>query len=106
MAAPVPELEGLSDAEEFFEALGVAADPAVLAAHRLAVLRLFGMVSEAWLDANPDADPAARRAALAGALREAHDAFAEGEAPSACDLFGERPVTLTFRLPARGTRPR
>lgn len=77
---PIPELAGLSEAEDFFEALGVRWEPRVVEAHRLHILRIFGLALEAWLDANPDADAAARRAAAAGALREAHAAFAD-EAP-------------------------
>ena len=73
----IPELEGLSEAEEFFEALGVAFDEKVLAAHRLHVLKVFGLAIEAWLAANPDADAAARRRAMASALRQAHGVFAE-----------------------------
>jgi hypothetical protein len=34
---------------------------------------------EAWLAANPEAGAAARRNAIAGALRQAHDVFAEHE---------------------------
>jgi nitrogenase-stabilizing/protective protein len=76
---PIPELAGLSEAEEFFEALGVPYEPRVLAAHRLHVLKVFGLALDAWLDANPDPAPAARQAAAARALREAHAAFAEEE---------------------------
>jgi len=75
--APVlPELAGLSEAEEFFEALGIRYEPRVLDAHRLHVLKTFGLAVASWLAANPGADPAARRKAIARALREAHDAFA------------------------------
>ncbi|HEX9399520.1 MAG TPA: nitrogenase-stabilizing/protective protein NifW [Anaeromyxobacter sp.] len=81
MTAPVPpvlpELAGLSEAEEFFEALGVRHDPRVLDAHRLHVLKTFGLAVESWLAANPEADAPARRRAIARALREAHDVFAE-----------------------------
>ncbi len=98
MPAPIPELEGLSEAEEFFEALGVPFDAAVLDAHRLRIMKLFGLVAEAWLDANPEADAAARRAALARGLREAHAAFADEDAPPGCDVFGgPRLVTLGRR---------
>ncbi len=89
MTAPVPpvlpELAGLSEAEEFFEALGVRHDPRVLDAHRLHVVKTFGLAVESWLAANPGADAAARRNAIARALREAHDVFADearaGRAP-------------------------
>jgi hypothetical protein len=72
----VPELAGLSEAEEFFEALGVHFEPGVLSRHRLRIVKLFGMALSSWLAVNPSASAAERRAAAAGALREAHDAFA------------------------------
>jgi nitrogenase-stabilizing/protective protein len=78
---PVPELAGLAEAEDFFEALAVPYDPRVLALHRLHLLKVFGLALGAWLDANPDADGAARRAAASRALREAHAAFAD-DAPA------------------------
>lgn len=77
MTAALPELAGLTEAEEFFEALGVPYEPRVLAAHRLPLLKVFGMALSAWVDANAGAEPAARRAAAARALREAHAAFAD-----------------------------
>jgi nitrogenase-stabilizing/protective protein len=82
MSVPLAELAGLTEAEEFFDALGVPHDAQVLAEHRLHVMKVFGLALQAWLDANPQAPPAARRAAAARALREAHAAFAE-EARSA-----------------------
>jgi hypothetical protein len=72
-AHDVPELHGLSEAEDFFEALGVAADPAILSAHRLRVMKRFGMSLAALVAEGLPADPAARRIALAQALREAHE---------------------------------
>jgi nitrogenase-stabilizing/protective protein len=77
MTDAIPELAGLSEAEEFFEVLGVAYDPAVLASHRLRVVKLFGLALRSWLDVNPRASRPERRAAAARALREAHDAFAD-----------------------------
>ena len=77
MTDTLPELAGLSEAEEFFDALGVAYDPAVLASHRLRVVKLFGLALRSWLDVNPGASLPERRAAAARALREAHDAFAD-----------------------------
>jgi hypothetical protein len=74
---PIPELAGLSEAEEFFQALGVPFDPEVLYGHRLRIVKLFGLAVGSWLDANPGASPAERRAAAARALREAHDAFSD-----------------------------
>lgn len=82
MSQPIPELAGLTEAEEWFEALGVAFDPRVLDAHRLHVVKSFGLAAQSWLDANPAAEAGARRAALARALRAAYDVFAEeGTAP-------------------------
>jgi hypothetical protein len=91
------ELAGLSEAEDFFDALGVRYEPRVLAAHRLHVMKLYGLALESWLAANPDADAAARRRAIARALREAHDAFAEETAPPACNPFAPGLVTLRRR---------
>jgi nitrogenase-stabilizing/protective protein len=83
MIIPIPELASLSEAEEFFDALGVPYEPQVLTRHRLHVVKVFGMALTAWLDANPGADVAARKAAAARALREAHEAFAEDERAAA-----------------------
>ena len=77
MNGPFPELAGLTEAEDFFAALGVPHDPRVLDAHRLHVMKAFGLALGSWATANPDAEPAARRRAAARALREAHDVFAE-----------------------------
>ena len=77
MSGAIPELAGLSEAEEFFEALGVRFDPHVLDAHRLHVMKAFGLALGSWLAANPGADPPALRAAAARALQEAHGVFAE-----------------------------
>jgi nitrogenase-stabilizing/protective protein len=79
MSEVIPELAGLSEAEEFFEALAVPFEPVVLAAHRLRIVKLFGLALSSWLAVNPEAGPAERRAAAAGALREAHDAFADDQ---------------------------
>ncbi len=89
---PIPELAGLSDAEDFFEALGVRWEPRVIEAHRLHILRSFGRALEAWLDANPGAGSAARRAAAAAALGDAHAAFAD-EVPR-CNPFAPGLVRL------------
>ena len=97
-AAPLPELAGLSEAEEFFDALGVRHDPRVLDAHRLHVLKAFGLAVESWLTANPGADVAERRAAVARALREAHDVFAEaGRAAERPNPFSPGLVQLRRR---------
>lgn len=81
MSAPPDDLAGLSEAEDFFEALDVPYEPRVLAAHRLHVMKVYGLAVQAWLAANPAAGAAARRAAMARALREAHAAFADEAAP-------------------------
>lgn len=91
------ELAGAREAEDFFAALGVPYDPRVLEAHRLHVLKIYGLAVESWLAANPDADPAARRRAMARALREAHDAFADDRGPPRCNPFGPGLVKLTRR---------
>lgn len=97
--AGLSELEGASEAEDFFEVLGVAFDPQVLAHHRLQVMKIFGLALDAWLAANPGADGPARLAAASGALREAHLAFAEGDVrgPACRDPFGPRLVRLGRR---------
>lgn len=92
-----PELAGLAEAEEFFEALGVPYDDAVLAAHRLHIMKLFGLAAEAWLDANPGADTAGRRAALSRALREAHAKLVEDPLAAACGLLAARPLVRLKR---------
>lgn len=89
-------LAGLSEAEDFFEALGVAYAPRVLDAHRLHVMKAWGLAVESWVAANPGADAAARRAAMARALREAHAAFAD-EHPPRRNPFGPGLVQLRRR---------
>jgi hypothetical protein len=97
MSARVPEeLAGLREAEDFFEALGVRFEPALLDAHRLQVMKLYALALEAWLAANPEADAGARRRAMARALREAHDAF-QGERAPPCNPFAPGLVTLRRR---------
>lgn len=95
----ITALAGAQEAEDFFEALGVPFEPRVLAAHRLQVMKVFGLALDAWLGENPEADAAARRAAAAGALREAHLAFADAaaKAPACRELFGAPLVRLGRR---------
>ena len=95
--AEAPELAGLGEAEEFFDALGVSFAQRVLDAHRLHVMKAFGLAVESWLAANPAADPGERRGAMARALREAHAAFAEEEGPRACNPFAPGLVRLRRR---------
>ena len=75
----VPELRNLFEAEEFFEALGQRYDRRVLDAHRLQIMKVFGLALGSWLRSNPDASERERRDAAARALREAHDVFAEDD---------------------------
>ncbi len=94
--ADAPELAGLGEAEEFFETLGVAYAQRVLDAHRLHVMKAFGLAVESWLSANPTAGPDERRCAMARALREAHAAFLE-EGPRAANRFAPGLVRLGRR---------
>lgn len=96
----LPELAGLDEAEQIFEALGVPYDPRILGAYRLHVLRRFGLCVEAFLAERPLATESERRAALRGALRESHEAFTRST-PREEKTFrvhgGGRPVTLRRR---------
>ncbi len=96
-AADAPELAGLVEAEEFFEALGVPYAQRVLDAHRLHVMKAFGLAVESWLAANPATELDARRRAMARALRQAHAAFVEEEGPRACNPFAPGLVRLRRR---------
>ncbi len=95
--ADAPELADLSEAEEFFEALGVPYDARVLDGHRLQVMKTFGLAAASWLAANAGAGAEERRAALGRALREAHAAFAEEARPRACNPFAPGLVRLRRR---------
>ena len=95
--ADVPELAGLGEAEEFFEVLGVPYAQRVLDAHRLHVMKAFGLAVESWLTANPTAGLHERRRAMARALREAHAAFTEEKGPRACNPFALGLVRLRRR---------
>jgi hypothetical protein len=99
MGGVPPELAGLSEAEEFFEALGVPFLPAVLAVRRLQILKLFGLASEAWLEANRAAPAVVRREALARALREAHAVFAGESSPLVSSPFGAPRLVRLGRRP-------
>lgn len=70
------ELETMECAEDLFAAYGVPFDPRVLAIHRLAILRRFGLRLGRLGTSPGDADQ--RRRVLAEALAEAHDFFANG----------------------------
>lgn len=68
------ELRGLTEAEEWFEALGVPFEPAALAPVRLAVLRRFGVELQA-IAAGLRATDAERLAAARTALAHAYEAL-------------------------------
>ena len=82
MTAPLlpgelPELAGMTEAEELFEALGVRLDPGRARLAAAPDPRRFGLAVDALLRERPDASPSERRSALRHALREAHEACAE-----------------------------
>jgi hypothetical protein len=95
--ARLPELEGLVEAEDFFEALGVPYVPRVLDAHRLQILKVFALALEAWLRAKPEADARERWRTIADALRESHDAFAADDAHVPSNPFAPGLVKLGRR---------
>jgi hypothetical protein len=98
MSQPIPELAGLDEAEEWFEALGVKFDPRILDAHRLHIVKAFGLAAQSWLEANPVSEAGVRRAALARALRAAYEVFAEdGLAPVRQNPFAPGLVQLGRR---------
>lgn len=78
----IPELQGCDEAEDFFRALGVWFDAAVLAAHRLPILRRFGEMLVELVDRHPGADDATLRALARAALQEAYHAERLGSATS------------------------
>jgi nitrogenase-stabilizing/protective protein len=94
------ELEGLESAEDFFAALGVPFDFRVLAVSRLHVMKRFGVAMEAFLRERPGASETEKRAALRGALRDAHAVFARATPREEGDfgvLRAARPVKLAKR---------
>lgn len=74
---PLPELRDVERAEDFFEALGVAYDRRVVEAYRTQILRLLGMAMASMEASLPFLGEVGFRAALRGALRDAHDLVAE-----------------------------
>jgi len=92
--AELPELWGLGEAEEFFDALGVAYDPVVLASLRLRVMKRFGLSLAELRAAGLPEDAQARRAAIARALREAHDLVARNGAREGGLVAAALPVKL------------
>jgi len=74
MSVALDRLNGLSAAEEFFEALDVPYDPRVLAVSRLHVLKRF----QEYLIAHVEPD----ETILRDCLRRAHDDFVHSDAKS------------------------
>jgi hypothetical protein len=70
----IPELHACQEAEDFFDALGVAFEPRVLEAHRLPILRRFGDLLVEIADRHPGADDARLRSLARAALEEAYHA--------------------------------
>jgi hypothetical protein len=90
--APLPELADVERAEDFFEALGVAYDRAVVAVYRTQILRMLGTAMAALEPSRPFIGEAGLRAALRAALRDAHElVVAEGRssAPVRPRLLGQ-----------------
>jgi nitrogenase-stabilizing/protective protein len=83
------ELSRLARAEEFFDFLGVAYDPRVLAVYRLRLLKRFGLEMAAIDAHEPRPSAPERRRLYAEALRRAHEQFAgwlaSGAAPGRGD---------------------
>jgi hypothetical protein len=82
------DLAHVDRAEELFELLGVPFDPRVLARGRVHVLRLCGAALAHAERTRPLASEAERLAALADALRRAHDLVARGGAAAAMGTCG------------------
>lgn len=70
---PWPELVGLVEAEDFFEALQVPYQPASLGPVRLRVMKQFGMKLRSLTANGLPEDPDGRRVLARTALKEAHD---------------------------------
>jgi len=77
----------IDSAEELFALLGVPADPATLAIHRLHILKVFGEAAAAIDGRAPAPQETERRALYAAALRAAHDRFVGGAGPRADQVF-------------------
>jgi hypothetical protein len=75
--APLPELDGVEQAEDFFKALGVAYDRRVVAVYRTQILQLLGRAMAALEPSRPFIGEVGLRAALRVALRDAHEFAAE-----------------------------
>jgi nitrogenase-stabilizing/protective protein len=82
-------LARLERAEQYFDLLGLAYDPRVLAVYRLRLLKRFGMAVADIEERRLPADDVERRRLYAEALRSAHDAFARRAASEAPAAAGE-----------------
>lgn len=90
----VPALAAATDAEDFFSALAIQWDPGVLARHRLAVMRRFGLEAAARLADRPHADETIRQEIVRDALAAAYAACAAPQGVAARELWGPAPVRL------------
>ncbi len=70
----LPELHACEEAEDFFAALDVTFEAAVLGAHRVPILRRFGELLVEIADRHPGADDPTLRALARAALQEAYHA--------------------------------
>lgn len=78
----IPELHACVEAEDYFAALGVTFDPAVLAVHRLPLLRRLGELLVEIADRHPGADEGTLRALARAGLQEAYHAARLGRTAS------------------------
>lgn len=74
----IPELNACEEAEDFFQALGVAYEPRILDAHRLPILRRFGDALLEISDRNPGEREDILRVFVRAALREAYKGERDG----------------------------
>jgi hypothetical protein len=72
------EMGRIDTAEDLFELLEVSFDPAVLVAHRVQVLKRFGMELNVVERRDPPLSQAERRQVYAAALQRTHDLYARG----------------------------
>jgi hypothetical protein len=78
-------------AEDLFELLGVAFDPAVLAVHRIAILKNFGHAATAIEQRRPLLSEDERFLLYEEALQHVHDLHAEGGGDAQSFLRFPRP---------------
>ncbi len=72
------DIAQIDAAEDLFRLLDVAFDPAVLAVHRIAVLKRFGQEVELLERRQPPLSEDERRPLYAGALQRTHALYARG----------------------------